>query len=108
MPLRRLLAIFRLQSSISVCVFFFLNDPPPPEFSPLPLPDALPIGRGAGSSVRRRSSGARASSLHRAPPSSARIKSPAAMDGGLYNVIESRQDDVGARWRHEEIGRAHV
>src|SRR2546421_724763 len=23
--------------------FFFLNDPPPPEFSPLPLPDPLPI-----------------------------------------------------------------
>src|SRR6202522_3720282 len=23
--------------------FFFLNDPPPPEISPLPLPDALPI-----------------------------------------------------------------
>src|SRR2546430_8823154 len=23
--------------------FFFLNNPPPPEISPLPLPDALPI-----------------------------------------------------------------
>src|SRR2546430_753738 len=26
--------------------FFFLNDPAPPEFSPLPLPDPLPIGAG--------------------------------------------------------------
>src|SRR2546430_13154210 len=27
----------------SLCFFFFLMDPAPPEFSPLPLPDALPI-----------------------------------------------------------------
>src|SRR5256885_7174131 len=27
--------------------FFFLNDPPPPEISPLPLHDPLPIGGGA-------------------------------------------------------------
>src|SRR5256885_16081147 len=26
-------------------VFFFLNDPPPPELSPLPLRDALPISQ---------------------------------------------------------------
>src|SRR2546426_4277117 len=25
------------------CFFFFLKHPPPPEISPLPLPDALPI-----------------------------------------------------------------
>src|SRR6202047_3207706 len=35
-------------TSTSVCAiyapsFFFLNDPPPPEFSPLPLPAAFPI-----------------------------------------------------------------
>src|SRR3989338_2052120 len=30
-------------SSISYSLFFFLNDPPPPEISPLPLHDALPI-----------------------------------------------------------------
>src|ERR1017187_8389920 len=27
--------------------FFFFNDPATPEISPLPLPDALPISRGA-------------------------------------------------------------
>src|SRR2546430_7014552 len=27
-------------------IFFFLNDPPTPELSPLPLHDPLPIGRG--------------------------------------------------------------
>src|SRR2546430_4045865 len=31
--------------------FFFLNDPAPPEISPLPLPDALPIGPPAGTAV---------------------------------------------------------
>src|SRR5256885_16064026 len=25
-------------------MFFFLNDPPPPKFSPFPLPDPLPFG----------------------------------------------------------------
>src|SRR2546426_9529948 len=30
--------------SLLIFVFFFLNDPPPPEFSPFPLPAALPIG----------------------------------------------------------------
>src|SRR3989440_13041478 len=33
--------------------FFFLNDPPPPEISPLPLPDALPICRGDELARRR-------------------------------------------------------
>src|SRR5258708_6241964 len=28
---------------LSVFIFFFLNDPAPPEISPLPLHDALPI-----------------------------------------------------------------
>src|SRR5256885_10806544 len=43
-------SVFRLFSvfpflSLRVCSFsfFFLNDPAPPEFSPLPLPAALPI-----------------------------------------------------------------
>src|SRR2546430_1567125 len=31
-------------SLCSMLVFFFLNDPAPPEFSPFPLPAALPIG----------------------------------------------------------------
>src|SRR6202021_171385 len=29
--------------SCDVCLFFFLNDAAPPEISPFPLPDALPI-----------------------------------------------------------------
>src|SRR2546422_6522863 len=29
----------------STCFFFFLNDPAPPEISPFPLPDPLPIPR---------------------------------------------------------------
>src|SRR5256885_13276188 len=32
----------------AVLVFFFLNDPAPPEFSPFPLHDALPISARRG------------------------------------------------------------
>src|SRR2546425_11163336 len=31
-----------------ISLFFFLNDPPPTEISPLPLHDALPISRALG------------------------------------------------------------
>src|SRR5256885_14926655 len=34
-------------------VFFFLNDPPPTEFSPLPLPAALPTPRARGTAAAR-------------------------------------------------------
>src|SRR5256885_6095644 len=34
-------------------VFFFLNDPPPPEISPLPLHAALPISRRTARLLRR-------------------------------------------------------
>src|SRR5256885_14669864 len=34
---------FFLNIRMFFSVLFFLNDPPPPETSPLPLPDALPI-----------------------------------------------------------------
>src|SRR5258708_5773458 len=33
--------------SLPIPFFFFFNDPAPPEISPFPLPDALPIGRVA-------------------------------------------------------------
>src|SRR2546425_12220519 len=33
--------------TIHPSMFFFLNDPPPPDIYPLPLPDALPILLGA-------------------------------------------------------------
>src|SRR3990172_7050741 len=37
-----------LQSRLHlVCPLFFLKDPPPPDISPLSLPDALPISRSA-------------------------------------------------------------
>src|SRR2546430_15583420 len=40
---------------ISVGIFFFFNDTPPPEISPLPLPAALPIsGRGRAAPPLRR------------------------------------------------------
>src|SRR2546427_2016929 len=46
----RLVFLFILQISASIffpllsfLVFFFLNDPPPPEISPFPLPAPLPI-----------------------------------------------------------------
>src|SRR2546430_15042246 len=35
--------IFDLTRLPPFCFFFFLNDPAPPEISPLPLHDALPI-----------------------------------------------------------------
>src|SRR2546430_17674900 len=34
---------YRISSSPSLFLFFFFNDPAPPEISPFPLPDALPI-----------------------------------------------------------------
>src|SRR5256712_13380367 len=37
----------RLSLALLRCIFFFLNDPPTPEISPLPLPAALPISWGA-------------------------------------------------------------
>src|SRR5256885_15269906 len=37
--------LFLLPVSRRSSVFFFLMDPAPPESSPLPLPDALPISR---------------------------------------------------------------
>src|SRR3989449_8107443 len=37
----------RLLKPVVFCSFFFFNDAAPPEFSPLPLPAALPISRGA-------------------------------------------------------------
>src|SRR5256886_5478619 len=44
-----LLVIFPYtQSHLHGFIFFFLNDTPPPEFSPLPLPAALPISRPEG------------------------------------------------------------
>src|SRR5256885_8476920 len=36
----------RFTQAKAVSSFFFLNDPPPTEIYPFPLPDALPISRG--------------------------------------------------------------
>src|ERR1039458_6205700 len=43
-----LLGMFVCDVRYIFCFFFFLNDPAPPEISPLPLPDALPIGHRPG------------------------------------------------------------
>src|SRR2546422_4275803 len=40
-------------SGVAFCPFFFLNDPPPPEIYPLPLPAALPISRRSLPDPRR-------------------------------------------------------
>src|SRR2546430_17129897 len=90
-------------------VFFFLNDPAPPDFYPLPLPDALPIlvvERPAAADMRRR---------HPHVP-------PGRFDGlhgghagvGVHVVVERvREDDDLASAEIPfappvEIGRAHV
>src|SRR2546429_7586901 len=44
---------FRTAPPPSPLFFFFLNDPAPPEISPLPLPAALPICAGGGRAVGR-------------------------------------------------------
>src|SRR5256885_14652723 len=41
----RSLELVKTTSLLGVSIFFFLNDPPPPKLSPLPLRDALPISR---------------------------------------------------------------
>src|SRR5256885_836493 len=60
--------------------FFFFNDPAPPEFSPFPLPDALPIsGSGGGRSPAARprcSRGSCAGRARRCRRSSARGRWP--------------------------------
>src|SRR2546430_5198252 len=38
-------------------VFFFLNDTPPPDISPLPLPDALPISHSPPITFAKQSNG---------------------------------------------------
>src|SRR2546422_2475938 len=58
------------------CVFFFFNDPAPPELSPLPLHDALPICPAAR--PRRVGGGARAALRRRRPRAAAGTRRPGA------------------------------
>src|SRR2546427_11707471 len=61
-------------------VFFFFNDPPTPEISPLSLHDALPISRGHEPVVGRRGPGRHAGGRHlsdlRDHPAAARARRP--------------------------------
>src|SRR2546430_8325191 len=64
---------------IPTSFFFFLNDPAPPEISPLPLHDALPISRPTLAASSRRIPRARRSSAARRPIRSiARCRAPRA------------------------------
>src|SRR2546426_12472881 len=90
--------------------FFFLNNPPPPETTPLPLPAALPISRGA-----RDRAGPRIPRSPRCPPASrGRSRAPPRPPGPPRCPPERvRLPPVAAgRTRRSvprrQIGRAHV
>src|SRR2546430_15311254 len=90
--------------------FFFLNDPPPPETSPLPLPDPLPTSREHERRPARQphDEGAEAAGDDHAgehEPRGHRDRLPL----GVVMCGEPRRD-AGARHitTPREIGRAHV
>src|SRR2546421_318214 len=67
------LFLFVITPLLPTSIFFFLNDPPPPEISPLPLPAALPIPPTASRSP--------ASTSFCGPPPSARTMTSTASPG---------------------------
>src|SRR2546426_11188347 len=73
---------------IQLPVFFFFNDRPPPEISPLPLPAPLPIG---GRCRRPRSS--RGAGAPPRPPRARTSEAARRRD----SVIEARHGFAGAR-----------
>src|SRR5256885_15050480 len=84
--------------------FFFFNDPAPPEISPLPLPDALPISAGA----RPQPPGVRLDGparLHEQPVRTRRVGSRVPLRGP-YGTGHDPRGRAGVR--RAEIGRAHV
>src|SRR2546422_447615 len=90
-------------------IFFFLNNPAPPEISPLPLPDPLPIYRHRRHDRERR---VRAGH-HGAPAGCAcpRAALPAVRAAGRRGVVRSsgdRADRTPISRAAAEIGRAHV
>src|SRR5256885_5146843 len=69
--------------------FFFFNDAPPAEFSPLPLPDALPIwqlGRGHRRAARRRAA-ARRGALRRRRGTLRRRRAGAGQSAALQSTV---------------------
>src|SRR3989454_11796097 len=70
---------------LSSILFFFLNDPPPPEIYPLPLPDALPIP-GAGDPAHGP-----------APPGPADRRGPAGPRRARHDAPAAPRHDGGAR-----------
>src|SRR3989454_11093385 len=86
--------------------FFFLNDPAPPEISPLPLHAALPIGacpRPNRRSGREWTTVRPTMPRHSNAPCRRREKSP-ARDRSRWPC----RRPCGGNRRTEEIGRAHV
>src|SRR2546427_10395755 len=92
--------------------FFFLNDPPTPDISTLPLHDALPIFRPAGPVDEHR---ARLAARHDrldahigGHPAETGVKGlPEPPPGGLAPDLAQVGGGI-ASFRHVEIGRAHV
>src|SRR3989475_9797259 len=92
--------------------FFFFNDTAPPEISPLPLHDALPIFRPVGHVDEPR---ARLAARHDrldahigGHPAETGVKGlPEPPPGGLAPDLAQVGGGI-ASFRHVEIGRAHV
>src|SRR2546430_15120400 len=104
--------IFLMTSRQPLFVFFFLNDPPPPEFYTLPLHDPLPISAftSSGSSPpvpRAPREGSAEAGNWRSPPRPSRSPS---WGGSTGSTSWSIAPAPPTSWwpSPDEIGRAHV
>src|SRR5256885_16724432 len=91
--------------------FFFLNDPPPPETYPLPLPDALPFYCSGELAPRPGQHSRRSRVRPRAVPESPeRHPRPPRVHGVLLRLGHPVRAPAPVRRRREpqQIGRAHV
>src|SRR2546430_16208333 len=97
-------------SQTHFATFFFLNNPPPPKTSPLPLPAALPTSGGRGDMEGRGRIG-QANPDAAGRPNEELISTGRSKIGDLRTVSPHEGATVngfGAGARREEIGRAHV
>src|SRR2546430_12486963 len=102
------LCFYRLIFNILILFFFFLNDPAPPEISPLPLPAALPLSGPLPRLARRAAHAARAAAGSAAPRAERAV---AADPGALPLGVRARRRRLpprGERLRRARGARADL